>query len=132
MIFFCTFILLFKFEVKDGFKLGLSILCSDYFPSCWRVPESVGTIFPDSLLNMIVAGASRLFSIVGTLRSVCEIEGTPSSPAVFLFIESRIFLVALFEPSPPPASLALKILASALLLISSSAFSVSLVLPEPA
>jgi len=80
---------------------------------------------------MIVAGASRLFSIVGTLRSVCEIEGTPS-PAVFLFIESRIFLVALFEPSPPPASLALKILASALLLISSSAFSVSLVLPEPA
>ena len=78
------------------------------------------------------ADATRLFSIVGTLRAVCETEGTPSSPAASLFIEARTFLIALFGPSPPPASLALKILASALLLVSSSAFSVSLVLPEPA
>jgi len=78
------------------------------------------------------ADASRLFSIVGTLRAVCETEGTPSSPVAILLIESRIFLVALVEPSPPTASLAFEILASALLPVSSSALSVSLVLPDPA
>ena len=73
-----------------------------------------------------------MFSIGGTLRSVCKIEGAPFAPAALLFIESRTFLVALFESSPPPVSpLALKILVSALLLRSSSDFSVSLVLPEP-
>jgi len=76
------------------------------------------------------ADATRLFSIVGTLRAVCETEGTPSSsPAAILLIESRTFPIALFEPSPLPASLAFGILASALLLVSSSAFSLSVVLP---
>ena len=63
---------------------------------------------------------SILFSIAGTLRAVRETDGTPSSPASALLQESRKFLIALFEPSPPPASLALEILASALLLVLNS------------
>ena len=70
-----------------------------------------------------------MFSIVGSLSTVRETEGTPFSPAAILFIESRTFPIALFEPSPSPSYLTLEILASALLLVSRRAFSVSLVLP---
>ena len=57
----------------------------------------------------------QLVSIVGTLRTICEPDGTPCSPVTLLFIEFRTFLNALFVPSPQSVSLSLEILASALL-----------------